>query len=273
MIDPSGNIYYYLKDHLGSTRVTLRDNGVAYGRYYECKAYGDMVREEVKWNQHYKFTGKPFDIERGINLYYFGTRYYDPFYGRWLAPDPAAGKYPGWSPYAYAKDNPIKFVDPTGDTLVPITVLGRSGENPLLKDRTFFVDSKIATKVVGLFNAAEKAGFSISMNNAFRTTGQQSILYGKMEKGQAAKPGTSKHEAAFAFDLNNISSMNTMTRSEFYKIASAFGFKPLPGGKEPWHLEADPKKYEYPSVEAAINENQEQFQNILKMVVEVTRAF
>lgn len=46
--------------------------------------------------------------------YYYGARYYDPELGRFLAMDPAAGKYPGWSPYAYTLDNPIRNVDPDG---------------------------------------------------------------------------------------------------------------------------------------------------------------
>lgn len=100
--------------HLGSTRLFVRDSGTVYDKYFEYKVYGDMVREEVNWQQYYKFSGKPFDIERGVNLYYFGARYYDPALGRWLAPDPAANKNPSLSPYAYCAGNPIGFIDNNG---------------------------------------------------------------------------------------------------------------------------------------------------------------
>ena len=52
-----------------------------------------------------KFTGKERDNE--TNLDYFGARYYESSSGRWLQADPLANKYPGWSSYNYAKDDPL----------------------------------------------------------------------------------------------------------------------------------------------------------------------
>ena len=62
----------------------------------------------------YKFTGKERDREAGVGLDYFGARYYDPEIGRWLGVDPLAEKFPGWSPYNYALDNPLLYWDPNG---------------------------------------------------------------------------------------------------------------------------------------------------------------
>ena len=44
----------------------------------------------------------------------FAGRYYDSATGRWLTVDPKTNKYPGWSPYNYALNNPLKNIDPNG---------------------------------------------------------------------------------------------------------------------------------------------------------------
>ncbi len=49
------------------------------------------------------------------NSYTTLFRQYDPRIGRWLSPDPKMAKYPGWSPYNFAFNNPINITDPLGD--------------------------------------------------------------------------------------------------------------------------------------------------------------
>src|SRR5574344_1543085 len=49
-----------------------------------------------------------YDGEHG--KYYFGARYYDPFFGMWMSPDPA-NQFS--NPYSYGGD-PINYIDPTG---------------------------------------------------------------------------------------------------------------------------------------------------------------
>ncbi|WP_369412523.1 RHS repeat-associated core domain-containing protein [Mesonia aestuariivivens] len=64
------------------------------------------------YNSPYKFNAKELDEETGN--YYYWARYYNPKWSIWLSVDPLAEKYPGWSPYNYTLQNPVKFVDPTG---------------------------------------------------------------------------------------------------------------------------------------------------------------
>ncbi|WP_440134763.1 SpvB/TcaC N-terminal domain-containing protein [Chitinophaga sancti] len=59
----------------------------------------------------YRYSGKECDDSTG--LYYYGARYYAPWLGRWLKPDPA-GIADGLNLYFYVGGNPITFTDPTG---------------------------------------------------------------------------------------------------------------------------------------------------------------
>ena len=77
----------------------------------------------------FRFTGKELDEETG--LYYYGARYLDPKYSRWLSGDPALNDYMAGSSvgeggiyntvnfnvYHYGGNNPVKYIDPDGRSI------------------------------------------------------------------------------------------------------------------------------------------------------------
>ncbi|MEZ4458720.1 MAG: RHS repeat-associated core domain-containing protein [bacterium] len=78
-----------------------REAYTAYGK----STYGSFEKKR------YRFTGKERDEESGLN--YHSARYYAPWLGKWLSPDPS-GFVDGPNLYAYVRGNPISLSDPTG---------------------------------------------------------------------------------------------------------------------------------------------------------------
>jgi RHS repeat-associated protein len=117
---PAAVTRYQLDNHLGSAVLELDENAaiISYEEYYpygstSYQAVNSAIEVSLK---HYRYTGKERDDESG--LYYHGARYYAPWLGRWTACDPAA-QTGGFSLFAYAAGNPVRFIDPNGKQDVP----------------------------------------------------------------------------------------------------------------------------------------------------------
>ena len=109
-------LYYYHRDHLGSSTAVSNDDGKL-SQQIEYLPYGEVFLEKQMasndYHSPYKFNGKELDEETG--LYYYGARYYNPRQSIWYATDQLELVCPNTSTYTYCKSNPITLRDPTGN--------------------------------------------------------------------------------------------------------------------------------------------------------------
>jgi RHS repeat-associated protein len=109
-------ISYYHSDHLGSSSVITDQTG-AQVAHFEYTPYGALALTEPSTPNpvpRYLFTGKELDA---TGLYFYGARYYDPEIGRFITADTivqAPYDPQSLNRYAYCRNNPLNYVDPTG---------------------------------------------------------------------------------------------------------------------------------------------------------------
>jgi RHS repeat-associated protein len=113
---PAETVRYQYSNHLGSACLEL-DSSAAIISYEEYHPFGTTSyrsgRNEVDVSlKRYKYVGKERDEETG--LYYYGARYYAAWLCRFVSVDPLQHKYPYYTPYQYAGNKPITYIDLDG---------------------------------------------------------------------------------------------------------------------------------------------------------------
>ncbi len=112
-------IYYFHQDHLGSTSlVTSQSNctttSCSPDQNTEYLPYG-KERSNTGNVTNYKYTGQEYDSTTG--LYNYNARMYDPVIGTFISPDtiiPDPSDPQTLNRYAYCRNNPIMYRDPSG---------------------------------------------------------------------------------------------------------------------------------------------------------------
>ncbi len=111
-----GTLHWVGSDHLGGTIRVLDGSFTALdGMRY--KPYGEDRDTGSSLNTDRKFTGQTEDEAAG--LYWYASRAYDPAIGRFVSPDsmvPEPGNPQSLNRYSYVYNNPLGYVDPSGNS-------------------------------------------------------------------------------------------------------------------------------------------------------------
>jgi RHS repeat-associated protein len=118
-------VTYYHLDGLGNVRA-MTDKNAAVVERHDYLPFGEECTNApcapVEGVEPKRFTGKERDKETGLD--YFGARYYKATVGRFTTVDPDRSLRPAlidpqrWNRYGASRNNPLKYVDPSGGYFV-----------------------------------------------------------------------------------------------------------------------------------------------------------
>jgi RHS repeat-associated protein len=122
-------VQWMVADQLGTPRMILDQSGsLANVKRHDYLPFGDEITSSISGRSGHgygggdgvrqQFTLKERDNETGLD--YFGARYYASTQGRFTSPDEVwkdsqLGDPQSWNKYTYVRNNPLRFVDPTGE--------------------------------------------------------------------------------------------------------------------------------------------------------------
>jgi len=130
-VHTAGQWYYPHPDALGSIRRWSDAGGSSVGEL-TYDPYGSIIQQHGVIPSPLGFAGEWRDSTTGLQ--YLRARWYDPATGRFTQVDPFPGllSLPGTQhPYAYALNNPLRYTDPSGESVL-LATLGIIGGSALL---------------------------------------------------------------------------------------------------------------------------------------------
>ena len=116
----NNNDIYYLYNGQGDVSILIDGSGITIANY-EFDAYGNQSQENEVYNP-FGYRGEYTDAESG--LIYLRARMYDTQTGRFINEDPIRD---GLNWYIYCGNNPVMFIDPSGESFTVLLVAGLVG--------------------------------------------------------------------------------------------------------------------------------------------------
>ena len=106
--EKSGYHYYHLDEQNSTAYITGRGGEIE--NRYEYDAFGVLQNSREELPNRILYTGQQYDQTSG--QYYLRARFYNPVIGRFVQEDVYRGD--GLNLYAYCKNNPVVYYDPSG---------------------------------------------------------------------------------------------------------------------------------------------------------------
>jgi RHS repeat-associated protein len=138
--------YFYTRDHLGSVREVVGSDGTTIASRLSYDPWGKVTETGSGALSDFTYTGHHFDRPTGLNLAQY--RGYDSQLGRWLSRDPIdlAG---GLNLYGYVENDPIKYLDPSGEAPMDGATMDRTSGSPQDWNDTNFQSGLIQGGIAG----------------------------------------------------------------------------------------------------------------------------
>lgn len=178
----NGSWYYYIYNAHGDVVGLVNEAGTVVNTY-EYTPWGEIRSETETVDNPIKYAGEYYDDE--LDMIYLRARYYDPQIGRFTSLDIEEGEIANpldMNRYVYCRNNPIKYVDPTGEAVV-IAGIAITGELLALIGTGIVILGYLASKAfVNAFTSAINTGKSI----------RDSIIYAKGKSKDPTPPSKLK---------------------------------------------------------------------------------
>ena len=111
----TGDDWYYYRYNAHGDVIGLTDESGTVVNSYAYSPWGEIRTQTESVTNPIKYAGEYYDDE--LDMLYLRARYYDPQIGRFISLDAERGSIQNpmdMNRYVYCKNNPIKYVDPSG---------------------------------------------------------------------------------------------------------------------------------------------------------------